>query len=257
MIKGGCELQRYFVRPEQIDEDQVTISGDDAHHMVRVMRSKPGDTVVICDNSGKEFTVRLVEVGGGTVRGHIVSVQKAESEPLLRITLAQSLLKGDKLEWVVQKGTEMGVHAFYPFRSKRSVVKLNGAKAEKRRDRWKKVGKEAAEQSHRARVPEISVPIDWEDLLRLIASFDVAIIPYEREHTQSLSGLWQTLPQVETCLIIIGPEGGFDEVEVDAARQAGAHPVHLGPRILRAETAALTTIACTMWACGEMEGTSV
>lgn len=245
-------MQRYFVRPEQIEGDRVTVSGGDAHHIVRVMRSNPGDAIIVCDNSGLEFTVQLEEADGQMVIGRIVGERHAASEPRLRVTLAQSLIKGDKFEWVVQKGTELGVYEFCPFHSERSVVKLSGAKMAKRRERWQKIAKEAAEQAHRGRIPEVRIPIDWEALLKRIPSFDVAVIPYEREQAQSLPELWRELPKVETCLVIIGPEGGFEPHEVAAACDAGARSVHLGTRILRAETAALTTIACTMYAGGEM-----
>lgn len=245
-------LQRYFVSPEQIAQDRVTISGGDAHHIARVMRFNPGDTVIVCDNSGKQFTVRLEKINDQTVAGQVIGEQMAVSEPRLRVTLVPSLLKGDKLEWIIQKGTEMGVHAIWPFHSARSVVQLDGTKAVKRRERWQKIAKEAAEQAHRGFIPEIDGPLTWMDILDRIAAFDIAIIPHEREQKQSLPALWHNVRSIETCLIIIGPEGGFDDREVDMAREAGARPVHLGPRILRAETAALTTITCLMWAGGEL-----
>lgn len=247
-------MQRYFVQPEQIAGNIVTIRGDDAHHISRVMRFQSGDTVIVCDDSGSEFYVQLDVIDGETVTGCVMYEQSAEAEPRLRVTLAQSLLKGDKLDWVIQKGTELGAHAFLPFNSERSVVRLSRTKVEKRRERWQKIAKEASEQAHRGRVPDVSAPIGWYDLLARVASYDVVVIPYEREQAQSLPLLWQTLPEVASCLCIIGPEGGFEPHEVEAAQEAGARPIHLGPRILRAETAALTTIACMMWASGEMEG---
>lgn len=249
-------MQRYFVLPEQIREGRVTIKGGDAHHIARVMRYKAGDVIIVCDNTGRELSVQLEHVRGNAVTGRVTTERTAMSEPRLRVTLAQSLLKGDKFDWVVQKGTEMGVYQFWPFHAERSVVRLSDSKAAKRRERWHKIAKEAAEQARRGRIPEVCAPVRWHDVLNHIPLFDVAVIPHERERNQSLPSLWQSLSRVETCLIIVGPEGGFEAEEVNAAQQAGAYPVYLGPRILRAETAALTTIACTMWAGGEMEVTA-
>lgn len=247
-------MQRYFVRSDQIKGDLVTISGDDAHHIFRVMRLSAGDPVIVCDNSGKQYDVRLETVSGEAVTGKILNEQMAPSEPRLRVTIAQSLIKGDKMDWVIQKGTELGVTEFLPFKSVRSVVKLERTKALNRRKRWQKIAKEAAEQAHRGRIPVVSSPLSWSDLLDKVAAYDVAVMAYEWEQAQSLPALWQTLPTIGSCLCIIGPEGGFDRAEVEAAQAVGVQSVHLGPRILRAETAALTAIICAMWASGEMEG---
>lgn len=235
-------------------KDRVTIYGGDAHHIARVMRFNPGDIVIACDNQGKQFTVRLETISDQTVEGQVIEEQTVFSEPRLHVTLAQSLLKRDKLEWIIQKSTELGVHAIWPLDSARSVVKLNRAKAVTRRERWQKIAKEAAEQAHRGLIPEVDGPLSWIDMLDRIAAFDIAIILHEREQKQSLPALWQNVETIDTCLIIIGPEGGFEDREVEMAREAGAYPVHLGTRILRAETAALATITCLMWAGGELGG---
>lgn len=247
-------MQRYFVCPEQIKGNRVTISGDDAHHISRVMRFHPGDEVIVCDNSGREFHVRLETFQENEVTGLITNVQTVVSEPRMRVTLAQSLLKGDKLDWIIQKSTELGVYEILPFKSERSVVRLSGTKAVKRRERWQKITKEASEQAHRGRIPVVSVPIEWQDLLDRARAFDLALIPYESERSLALTALSEILPKVASCLVIIGPEGGFTAREVAAARKAGVRSVHLGPRILRAETAALASISCMMFISGEMEG---
>lgn len=247
-------MQRYFVRSEQIKEGMVSIRGDDAHHISRVMRLAAGDPIIVCDNSGMQYDVHLVTVSGESVVGKIVNKRMSPSEPRLRITVAQSLLKGDKMDWVIQKGTELGAFEFLPFTSVRSVVKLNRKKALTRQQRWQKIAKEAAEQAHRGRIPTVSSPLSWHELLRTVTSYDMSIIAYEEEQGQSLPALWQTMPKIESCLCIIGPEGGFEEKEVAAAKAMGVRVVHLGPRILRAETAALATITCMMWAGGELEG---
>lgn len=247
-------MQRYFVARGQINGDTVTFSADDSYHITRVMRLRPGDPVVVCDNEGMEFQVALTDVHPQQSVGQIVSRRTATSEPQIRVTLAQALLKGDKMDWVVQKGTELGVVQFLPFSSERSVVKLTDSKAVNRAERWQKIAKEAAEQARRGRMPNVFLPTDWEDVLHLIPTFDLAVIPYERESSQSLLQLWQQQPQVGNCLIIIGPEGGFEAAEIRQAKEAGAQPVHLGPRILRAETAAIAAVAYTMFASGEMEG---
>lgn len=236
--------QRYFVSPDQIHSDHVCLTGDTAHHIIRVMRSKPGDYVVICDNTGKEYDTCLETFQKDQVRGRIVSERASLAEPRLRITLAQALVKSDKMAWIVQKGTELGVSRIVPFSSDHTVVALSDTKATQRQKRWHKVAKEAAEQSRRGRIPDVDVPVNWSDVLAMISQYDLAVIPYERETKQAFMSMWQAQQGVQTCLLIIGPEGGFSEEEVAQAQQTGAIPVHLGPRILRAETAALATLAC-------------
>lgn len=245
-------MQRYFISPEQVEGEKFSIKGEDVHHIRRVMRMRPGDLLVACDGEGTDYIGELIEGNGDAVTCRILRRKPSTSEPRLQVTLAQSLPKGDKWEWVLQKGTELGASFFLPFTSRRTVVKWDRAKAEKRRERWKRILKEAAEQSHRGRIPAVSPVTDWNGLLDAIKGSDLALIAYEGGGEPLSAALSRKV--TSHLLLIVGPEGGWEEEEVRQARDAGAIPVSLGTRILRTETAAVAMLACTMFANGEMGG---
>ncbi|MBO2531457.1 16S rRNA (uracil1498-N3)-methyltransferase [Planifilum fulgidum] len=245
-------MQRYFISPDQVQGEQFVIRGDDVHHIRRVMRFRPGDQLIACDGEGTDYLGELTEEIGNEVICRILRREPSAGEPGLQVTLAQSLPKGDKWEWVLQKGTELGASSFLPFTSRRTVVKWDRVKAEKRRVRWKRILKEAAEQSHRGRIPTVSPVTDWNGLLEAIARAELALIAYEGGGEPLSAALARK--SFSRLLLIVGPEGGWEEEEVRQAREAGAVPVSLGSRILRTETAAVAMLACAMFANGEMGG---
>ena len=248
-------MQRYFISPEQVEGEQFVIRGDDVHHIRRVMRFRPGDQLIACDGEGMDYIGELMEGTGNEVTCRILRREPSAGEPGLQVTLAQSLPKGDKWELVLQKGTELGATSFLPFTSRRTVVKWDQAKAEKRRVRWKRILKEAAEQSHRGRIPSVSPVTDWNGLLKAITGAELALIAYEGGGEPLSAVLTRETPS--HLLLIVGPEGGWEEEEVRQAQAAGAVPVSLGARILRTETAAVAMLACAMFANGEMGGETV
>jgi 16S rRNA (uracil1498-N3)-methyltransferase len=245
-------MQRYFVRPDQIGTETITIAGDDVHHIKKVMRFRPGDAIICCDGRGTDYVTAIDTIGTHEVVCRVVDRRPSVGEPRVSVTVAQSLPKGDKWEWVLQKGTELGATAFVPFVSARTIVKWDAKKAEKRRERWMRIVKEAAEQAHRGTIPEVMPVADWQALLDRTASAGCAMIAYE--------GGGHPIQQVlekgghSSFLLIVGPEGGFEEREVREAEAAGAVPVSLGSRILRTETAAVAILTAVMYASGEMGG---
>jgi 16S rRNA (uracil1498-N3)-methyltransferase len=244
-------MQRYFISKKQIASNRIELIGDDVHHVRNVMRNHPKDQFICCVD-GMDYRVEVVEIKADTVECKILDRFPSQGEPALHVTVAQGLPKGDKLEWVLQKGTELGASGFLPFSSTRSVVKIEEKKAEKKQARWAKIAKEAAEQSHRGRIPDVALPMSWQALLAAIPHYDLAVIAYERGG-QVLETIEQ-LYWAESILLIIGPEGGFDEQEVEEATAQGAIPITLGPRILRTETAAISLLTCVMFAHGELGG---
>lgn len=280
-------MQRYFIAPERFEATVVTITGDDAHHLVRVMRAKADDQVIVSDGVNREALVRIRELEKDRVIADIVEMLPLENEPAVEVWIAQSLPKGDKMELVIQKGTEIGADRFIPFVSERTVVQLDAKKEGKRIERWQKIAKEAAEQAHRNRVPAVEAPLSWKQLMQLAGQADAAWICYEKENGLQLKQqIQQALskgkairidkalheeggetsapahgkPQTEgvqdrlKLLLIIGPEGGFSEQEVASAEAAGCHSVSLGRRILRTETAAMVGLTCILYESGEMGG---
>ncbi|ANF97748.1 16S rRNA (uracil(1498)-N(3))-methyltransferase [Paenibacillus bovis] len=255
-------MQRYFVPAQQFSEQEVTITGDDARHIIRVMRSQEGDKLIACDGSQLDVLAEISSMDEGVVTARIVERLEQLSEAAVQVTIAQSLPKGDKMETVIQKCTELGAAAFVPFLSERTVVQYDSRKEEKRIQRWSKIAKEAAEQSHRSRIPQIGQPLSWKQLLATFAQYDLICFCYEKENGSQLrdvvqpfaAGLQQNTDTAAQVLIVVGPEGGFAEQEVEAAEQHGAVPTGLGSRILRTETAAMTALACIMYETGEMGG---
>lgn len=258
-------MQRYFVAPEQMSDNAVTITGDDARHLTSVMRAKPGDQLIACDGRGRDVLARIVNVGKDAVIADLIQMLEGSAEMVWRVTVAQSLPKGDKLETVIQKGTEAGAYAFQPFLSRRTVVQYDERKEAKRIERWRKIAKEAAEQSHRSVVPDIRPVANWKSFIRQFADYDLVLLCYEEEG-RSGAGLRRTLtefrqriaaaPEAPNVLVVVGPEGGFAPEEADEAASAGAVLAGLGKRILRTETAALYALACIAYESGELGGES-
>lgn len=255
-------MQRYFVPETQMGQHSVSLEGDDARHAAAVMRSKPGDCFIACDGSGRDVLAKIVSIGKETVQADIIETLSLQAEMAWRVTVAQSLPKGDKLETVIQKGTEAGAEAFQPFLSHRTVVQYDDRKEAKRIERWRKIAKEAAEQSHRSVIPQIHAVSSWKALLGQFESYELVLFCYEEEG-RSGSGLKEVLSDFKAklteastkrVLIVVGPEGGFTAQEAEQAQAAGAKLIGLGTRILRTETAALYALACLAYESGELGG---
>jgi len=260
-------MQRYFVEPEQMTQRSVMLTGEDARHCVTVMRAKPGDRFIASDGQGRDVVAAIITAARDAVQAEIVQEITDSAEMTWRITVAQSLPKADKLETVIQKCTEAGAFAFQPFLSRRTVVQLDERKEQRRMDRWRKIAKEAAEQSHRSKVPEIRAICNWQQLLAGFSAYNLVLLCHEDEGRAD-TGLRQTLADFRrslatapdtaapNVLLIVGPEGGFAPEEAEAAAASGAKAVGLGKRILRTETAALYALACIAYESGELGGYS-
>ncbi|CAM4310090.1 16S rRNA (uracil(1498)-N(3))-methyltransferase [Paenibacillus alkaliterrae] len=260
-------MQRYFVAAEQFHDSHIRIIGEDAHHAVRVMRTKPGDKFIVSDGASRTALVAVREATPLVIKADIVHMLPNDSEPRWSISIAQSLPKGDKMELVIQKGTEIGAYSFIPFESERTIVQYDGKKEAKRIERWSKIAKEAAEQSHRNWIPEIENVHSWRELLKLVDCYDLALFCYEREGDAAHGNGIRTAVREWTrrngqseaveppsVLLIVGSEGGFTEREATEAEAAGAVPIGLGKRILRTETAGIVGLTCLLYESGEMGG---
>lgn len=251
-------MQRYFVAPEQFSGDSVTIDGEDARHIAKVMRGKEGDKLIVSDGSSREALVEIAHIAIGEVTARIVESLAMTQEPRVKITVAQSLPKGDKMETVIQKCTEIGAASFQPFLSDRTIVQYDERKEGKRLERWRKICKEAAEQAHRNIIPPVAQPVSWKLLLQTFKEYDAVYFCYEKEEGLQLrsaaaSKLTALKDQAEVkIMIVVGPEGGFTVEEAQGAELAGAVPVGLGRRILRCETAGMVAAACLLYESGEM-----
>lgn len=246
---------RFFVSPDQIHGRRLTLMGNQARQIYSVLRMREADNITALDNRGWQYDVRLDKVVSDLVTGEIISKEPAAGEPLADLTLYQALLKKDNFEWVLQKGTELGVKHFVPLITQRCVIRQKAIKPAKL-ERWQRIISEAAEQSGRGLLPSLSAPVMLPDALEKAGAFDSALIPWEGETGKGLLDALQEgvgerpLPRIA---VFIGPEGGFDEVEVEEAQAAGLQPVTLGPRVLRAETAAVAAATLVLSAMGELD----
>ena len=244
-------MQRYFVNGPSTDDGRFHIFDDDYHHIVRVMRMKEGDQIICVSPNGESALCEIAEITAEQAVVNIVEWYKESSELPVQITIASGLPKGDKLEWIIQKGTELGAFGFVPFVAARSVVKWDEKKSNKKVDRWQKVAKEAAEQSHRNHVPEITAPKTFRDLIDLGASFDYKVIAYEEEARQGeasvLTEVFRKIQPKQSLLVVFGPEGGLTGKETETLRDQGFLSCGLGPRILRTETAPLYLLSAASY----------
>jgi 16S rRNA (uracil1498-N3)-methyltransferase len=247
---------RFFVSPDQIHGRRLALMGSQARQIYSVLRMREADHILALDNCGWQYDVRLDEVTSDLVTGEILSREEAGGEPRTELTLYQALLKKDNFEWVLQKGTELGVVRFVPLISQRCVVRQKTIKPAKL-DRWNRIIREAAEQSGRGRLPALSNPVMLPEALEQADLFDSALIPWEGEvakgFVEALRKGVEEQPSSMRIAIFIGPEGGFDEEEIEDAQAAGLKPVTLGPRILRAETAAVAAATLALSTMGELE----
>ncbi len=245
-------MHRFFVPPEWIGATHVTLQDAVAHQIRNVLRMHPGDHVVVLDNAGWEYTVTLEDTAAKTITATIADKSPARGEPPVALTLFQALLKKDNFEWVLQKCTEIGVTRFVPLETQRTIVPPDSINA-KKRERWERILTEAAEQSRRGRIPELAAPLTFSAALAQRDQFDLVLIPWEDEHALTLGDAFAAHRAPERLAIIIGPEGGFSPDEIEQARTHNALPVTLGPRILRAETAAIAATLLALYASGALD----
>jgi len=240
-------MQRYFLDSIDNEDGKVRIIGDDYHHIVKVMRMSVGDFITAVFPNEEVAVCKIDGIHSDYIEASIVEFIQERRELPVTVTIASSLLKGDKLDLVIQKGTELGAYQFVPFISSRSIVKLDDKKSSKRQERWQKIAKEAAEQSERNRIPEVRNVCTFKQLLDLSQSYSKVIVAYEEigrsnnnhQFSQSISGL----NDGDSLLVIFGPEGGFSELEIEAFTAHQFDLCGLGPRILRAETAPLYALS--------------
>lgn len=252
-------MQRYFVSPRAVQGDEVRITGDDVKHIVRVMRYTTGDEIICADGAGNAYIVRLAQLEPDVVIGAIVRSLDEKVESEVKITLVQGLPKGDKMDMIVQKCTEVGAMRVVPAVMDRTIVQYDTKKESKRRERWQRIAKESAEQAHRLQIPEIAEIVSFRKWLEQhAAEYDILLIAYEAEHGRALHNVLADFSdranKPVNVAVIIGPEGGLEAAEVEFAQQHGALPITLGPRILRTETAGVVVTAVILYHFGEMGG---
>lgn len=242
-------MHRFYVQAERIQGETVWFDGTDAAHMHRVLRMKEGDDILVCDGQSHEYHAVIVSIDKRDVRAKLLSKEEMQSEPDAHITLFQGYPKAGKLDMILQKGTEIGVARFVPFYSEYGDVK---PQASEKKERWNRIVYEAAKQTGRGRIPEVSEAVAWKALSILLAACDLVLVAYESEEETGLRDI-AALQTAKHIGLVVGPEGGFSDAEIDEMKQLGAKIITLGPRILRTETAGMVFPALVLYQRGEME----
>lgn len=245
-------MRKFFINNEEIKGSCVSISGKDAHHIVDVLRLKEGTSVILSD--GKLVYDAIIEkiIDNNKVNLIIENSQEQNVESPIDIILYQGMPKSDKMEFILQKNTEIGVKRFVPTLTEFSIVKLNDKNTVHKMNRWQKVVYEASKQSGRAVVPDVLMPIDFNNAVLESKNYDLSIIPYEKEMGTDIKDIEKLYKNIKNIAVFIGPEGGFSEKEIDLAKNNGISPITLGPRILRTETAAIVVCSLLQYIYGDL-----
>ena len=242
-------MARFYLPQEKIHGQVGTIDGSELDHLRRVLRLKSGDRVTVFDGHGFEYEAVLRSVSAAHAEIEILQASRVERESPLHLTLALGLTKGEKIDLVIEKATELGVQAIIAFASTYAVPKLDERKIAARSERWRRIALSGAKQSGRMKVPEILPVMGFRDLLVRAEGQAAKLLCWEKETDRSIRQAYERLGDAKDLLIAVGPEGGFSSSEAESARQHGFELVHLGRRILRAETAAIAavTLAQSLW----------
>ncbi|MBQ9269347.1 MAG: 16S rRNA (uracil(1498)-N(3))-methyltransferase [Oscillospiraceae bacterium] len=241
-------MPRFFLDQDQIRNRFIVLTGEQAAHM-KVLRMREGELVTVCNGSGTDYRCRISDVSADQVCLVVEHEEPSDAEACVSVSVYMAYAKGDKLEHVIQKATELGAAEILAFPSSRCVVRLDGKTREKKLARWQKIAASAAEQSGRGMIPAVYALDSYEAALGRAAQAETALFFYENEQSHTLSSALSA--KLTSVALITGPEGGFTEAEVDSARDHGMQICTLGKRILRCETAPLCALSAVMFAAGE------
>ena len=245
-------MARFFLPSKLIHDKRGTIAGQELEHLRRVLRLKPGDRITVFDDIGWEHEAVIRSLAAAQGEIEILSSSQAVRESTLQITLAAGLTKGDKFDFVVEKATELGAQTIVPFTSTYAVPKLDERRIATRTERWRKIALSAAKQCGRTIVPEVLPLCTFQEVVKRPAEQGVKLLFWEKEIERSLAAVYESHRKASTVTVVIGPEGGFSAAEAELAQAHGFVLVRLGRRILRAETAALTTLSLVQYLWGDL-----
>ncbi len=235
-------MSRFFVPPEAVKGDSIVVAGKEAHHMIDVMRLKASDSVVTFDGTGKEYVGVIKEVSRDSLAIKIIETKQSRAKDAYSITLVQALTKKEKMDYIVEKATELGAHSIVPVITERTIPDWDDAKKRSRADRWRKIAMEAAKQCGRPDIPEISAVSKFTETAKKFSDFDLKLIAILNDEAVPIKEAVKNFKSWK-IVIAIGPEGDFSPGEFKAARAAGFRPISLGPRVLKSDTAGLALLS--------------
>jgi 16S rRNA (uracil1498-N3)-methyltransferase len=249
-------MGKFHIRPDAIDGERVRFDAEEARHLSRVLRLSPGAVIQAIDGTGMEYTVRMEEISPKAGVGTILLRAPALTESPLALTLAQGVPKGDKMEWIVEKATELGVNRIIPLLTERVVIRLDPGRWRERARRWQRVAKESAKQAGRGKIPVVEAPVPFADFSFRKEEIDLALCFWEGERRGLRALLERRDIPPRSALLVVGPEGGLSLPEVEALRAKGCPSVGLGPRILRTESAGLVGLSLLQYLYGDLGASS-
>ena len=243
-------MPRFFIKENQIQNNQITIIGEDVNHIKNVIRKQIGDIIEICNQDNeKSYKCEIEKIEEKQITTKIIEELKAQ-ESNIKVDIFQGLPKAEKMELIIQKSVELGANAIIPVNMKRCVVKLDSKSEEKKIERWQKISESAAKQCGRNNIPEVKHLVNIKDICNKIKDYDAMIVAYENEKENTLKQELTKLKNKQKNLkigIVIGPEGGLEENDVKRLKESGAKILTLGHRILRTETVALNMLSIIMY----------
>lgn len=245
-------MPKFFVAQNQIEDESIYINGEDVNHIVNVLRLTKDDEILICNKDRNiTYKAKIDRLAKDKVVCKIEEMIEDSTESNIFVTIFQGLPKADKMEYIIQKTTELGVKEIVPVMMKRSIVKLEGKEADKKIERWQKIAEVAAKQSGRDAIPTIGKILKVQELSKKISDYDIFIIAYEKENDVTLKQVLKNTKINENenlkIGVLIGPEGGIDETEIDLFKEKGVKTITLGKRILRTETAPIAILSNIMY----------
>lgn len=245
-------LPHFFIKKAQIEDNKIKIGGELLKHLRDSLRIQKGEKIICIDEDANKYTVIVTSIGKDLLVGDIIEKTSRVKGPAVCIHIAQAIPKGPKLDLIIQKSTEIGVATITPIISERSIVRIAKEGIADKLKRWKKIAIEAAQQSNRWEVPEITTPVTLPEFLSSCRKGDLNLLLWEEEKRQGIKGMLKNAQAVKSVVILIGPEGGFSQGEVEMAITHGFTPVTLGDRILRTETAPIVILSILQYEFGYM-----
>lgn len=248
-------MDRFFVEKKNVNLENNTciIEGEDVKHISKVLRCRVGEALEICDNDNNEYICEITNIDKSEVQLNIIDKVDIKRESDLKIKVYQGLPKGPKMEMILQKLTEVGVDEIILVQTKRTVVKVEDKKEDKKIERWERIIYEAAKQSKRGKIPKLRGILSFKEALSDMSKNDLNIAPYENERTKSIKQAIKG-QDINNIGIFVGPEGGFEDTEIKAIEDIGGQSVSLGPRILRTETASLVASSIVLYELSDLGG---
>jgi 16S rRNA (uracil1498-N3)-methyltransferase len=246
-------ITNFYTPLEKISEDVLTIDGEEAKHILSVLRHKVGDVISVVDGCGTRYNVLIEKASKGSIQGKILSRIRKENEPACQVTLAQAICRQERMDFLIEKATEIGVFSIIPILTERGLVKIREiSKGRSKIDRWKRLAIASMKQSLRTVLPEIQEITPFDHLLPKIKSFDLCLIASLEKDSKSIKDCEELKRRVKKILLIVGPEAGFTEEELSKAKAQGAIPISLGLRRLRTETAGVVFLSLVLHQWGDL-----